>query len=156
MLLKKKHDVTISLSGKLPTYPSPNSTTVNWHHVKVNVGLGEGYVGSCPDTDIVTSRFFFSNIKNVEFFYGLCPFAIRAVHKWEVAFNYNTQIVREYLKQNWSSLILVEFSWRSIVFPKLTDVTYHHIPLAAKKTGFYRLLWNNKTMHVSLLMQIHL
>ena len=78
-------------------------------------------MGSCPDTDIVTSRFFFSNIKNVEFV---------------LPFNYNTQIVREYLKQNWPSLILVEFSWRSIVFPKLTDVTYHHIPLAAKKQGF--------------------
>ena len=38
--------------------------------------------------------------------------------------------------ENWPSLILVEFSWRSIVFPKLTDVTYHHIPLAAKIQGF--------------------
>ena len=119
MLLKKKHNVTISLSGKLPIYSSPNSTTVNWHHVKVNVGLGEGYVGSCPDTDIVTSRFFFSNIKNVEFFYGLCPFAIRAIHKWELAITDSCWVLL-----------------RSIVFPKLTDVTYHHIPLAAKKQGF--------------------
>ena len=43
---------SISVSGQLPTYPSPNSTTVNWQQVKVNVGLGEGQVGSCPDTDI--------------------------------------------------------------------------------------------------------
>ena len=35
------------MSGQLPTYPSPNPTTV-----RVNVGLGEGWVGSCPDTDI--------------------------------------------------------------------------------------------------------
>ena len=33
---------SISVSGQLPTYPSPNSTTVNWQQVKVNVGLGEG------------------------------------------------------------------------------------------------------------------
>ena len=33
---------SISVSGQLPTYPSP----------KVNVGLGGGEVGSCPDTDI--------------------------------------------------------------------------------------------------------
>ena len=31
-----------SVSGQLPTYPSPNSTTVNWQQVKVNVGLGKG------------------------------------------------------------------------------------------------------------------
>ena len=35
------------------TYPPPPcSTTVNWQQVKVNVGLGEGKVGSCPDTYI--------------------------------------------------------------------------------------------------------
>ena len=33
---------SISVSGQLPTYPSPNSTTVNWQQVKVNVGFGEG------------------------------------------------------------------------------------------------------------------
>ena len=33
---------SISVSGQLPTHPSPNSTTVNWQQVKVNVGLGEG------------------------------------------------------------------------------------------------------------------
>ena len=43
---------SISVSGQLPTYPSPNSTTVTWQQVKANVGLGEGKVGSCPDTDI--------------------------------------------------------------------------------------------------------
>ena len=77
-------------------------------------------MGSCPDTDIVTSRFFFSNIKNVEFF-----FTVFALLPYE-----------SFTNENWPSLILVEFSWRSIVFPKLTDVTYHHIPLAAKKQGF--------------------
>ena len=41
---------SILVSGQLPTYPSPNSTTVNWQQVKVNVGLGEGLVGSRPDT----------------------------------------------------------------------------------------------------------
>ena len=33
---------SISVSGQLPTHPSPNPTTVNWQQVKVNVGLGEG------------------------------------------------------------------------------------------------------------------
>ena len=40
-----KNQGSISVSGQLPTYPSPNPTlTVN--------GLEEGWVGSCPDTDI--------------------------------------------------------------------------------------------------------
>ena len=43
---------SISVSEQLLTYPSPNPTTVNWWQVRVNVGLGEGLVGSCPDTDI--------------------------------------------------------------------------------------------------------
>ena len=47
---------SISVSGQLPTYPSPNSTIVNWWQVTVNVGLGEGWVGSCPDTDIDPSK----------------------------------------------------------------------------------------------------
>ena len=142
MLLKKKHDVTISLSGKLPTYPSPNSTTVNWHHVKVNVGLGEGYVGSCPDTDIVTSCFFFSNIKNVEFFLRSLPFChtshsqMRIGHHW---FLLSSLEIDSFSKINWC------------------DISSYS--LSCQKTGFYRLLWNNKThrcFHVSLLMQIHL
>ena len=33
---------SISVSGQLPTYPSPNPTTVNWQQFKVNVGLGDG------------------------------------------------------------------------------------------------------------------
>ena len=33
---------SISVSEQLPTYPSPNSATVNWQQLKVNVGLGEG------------------------------------------------------------------------------------------------------------------
>ena len=33
---------SISVSGQLLTYPFPNSTTVNWQQVKVNVELGEG------------------------------------------------------------------------------------------------------------------
>ena len=34
-----------SVSGQLPTYPSPNPTLTV-------VGLGQGWVGSCSDTDI--------------------------------------------------------------------------------------------------------
>ena len=64
VILKEKLDANHSLGSKgwkngsilvseqLPTYPSPTSTTVNWQQVKVDVGLGEGKVGSCPDTDI--------------------------------------------------------------------------------------------------------
>ena len=33
---------SISVSGQLPTYPSPNSITVSLQQVKVNVGLREG------------------------------------------------------------------------------------------------------------------
>ena len=42
---------SISVSGKLPTYPSPNPTTLTCCQLTV-VGLGEGYMGSCPDSDI--------------------------------------------------------------------------------------------------------
>ena len=59
----------------------------------------------------------------------LRPIAIQAGHNWEDAFNYNTEVLREYLKQNWPSLGLIEFPQWSIVFIKL-NLTYHHIPLA--------------------------
>ena len=41
----------MSVSEKLRTYLYPNPT-VDWQQVKVNVGLGEGKVWSCSDTDI--------------------------------------------------------------------------------------------------------
>ena len=42
----------MSVSEQLHTYPSPNLTTVNQYHIRVNVGLGEGQVYSCSDTDV--------------------------------------------------------------------------------------------------------
>ena len=43
---------SISVSGQLPTYPSPNPTlTLTCCQLTV-VELGEGWVGNCPDTDI--------------------------------------------------------------------------------------------------------
>ena len=43
---------SISVSGQLPTYPSPNPTlTLSCCQLTV-LELGEGYVESCPDTDI--------------------------------------------------------------------------------------------------------
>ena len=48
----KKKFGSISVSGQLPTYPSPNPTlTLSCYQLTV-VELGEGLVGSCPDTDI--------------------------------------------------------------------------------------------------------
>ena len=42
---------SISVSGQLPTFPSPNPTlTLTCCQLTV-VELGEGQVGSCPDTD---------------------------------------------------------------------------------------------------------
>ena len=38
------------VSGKLPTYPSPKSTFCPKWEVSVNVGLGEGWVGSFSET----------------------------------------------------------------------------------------------------------
>ena len=32
----------MSVSEQLRTYPSPNQTTVNQYHIRVNVRLGEG------------------------------------------------------------------------------------------------------------------
>ena len=39
------------VSGKLPTYPSPKSTLTLTSHLGQNVGLGEGWVGSFPETN---------------------------------------------------------------------------------------------------------
>ena len=86
---------------------------------------------------VLLRRAFFSvTLKMLNFFtvFALLPY--EPFTNERLLLTTTTQIVREYLKQNWPSLILVEFSWRSIVFPKLTDVTYHHIPLAAKIQGF--------------------
>jgi len=41
---------SLFVSGKLPTYPSPKSTLNLTSHLGQNVGLGEGQVGSSPDT----------------------------------------------------------------------------------------------------------
>ena len=40
----------IEVSGKLPTYRSPNSTLAFVSYLGKNVGLGEGYVGSFLET----------------------------------------------------------------------------------------------------------
>ena len=42
---------SMSVSEQLRTYPSPNPATVDWWQVRVNVGLGEGLVCNCSDTD---------------------------------------------------------------------------------------------------------
>ena len=41
---------SVKVSGKLPTYPSPNPTLILTSHFGQNVGLGEGWVGSFPET----------------------------------------------------------------------------------------------------------
>ena len=41
---------SVKVSGKLPTYPSPNPTLILTSHFGQNVGLGEGLVGSFPET----------------------------------------------------------------------------------------------------------
>ena len=40
----------IQVFGKLPTYPSPKSTFCPEREVSVNVGSGEGWKGSFPET----------------------------------------------------------------------------------------------------------
>ena len=52
LLISNKIMGSISVSGQLPTYPSPNPTFTLTCYQLTNVGLGEGQVGSCPDTDI--------------------------------------------------------------------------------------------------------
>ena len=71
------------------------------------------------------------------------PFAIRAGHNRKDAFNYNTNFLGEYLKQNLPSLVLIEFSWKSVVFPK-SNLTRHHIPLAAD--DFLPFVWTTKSL----------
>ena len=41
---------SLYVSAKLPTYPSPRPTFCPKGDVSVNVGLGEGYVGSFQET----------------------------------------------------------------------------------------------------------
>ena len=43
---------SMSVSEQLRTYPSRNPKTVNLSQLGVDVGLGEGLVRSCSDTDI--------------------------------------------------------------------------------------------------------
>ena len=43
---------SISVSGQLPNYPSPNATLTLTCCQLIVVELGEGWVGSCSDTDI--------------------------------------------------------------------------------------------------------
>ena len=43
---------SISVSGQLPNYPSPNPTLTLTCCQLIVVELGEGWVGSCSDTDI--------------------------------------------------------------------------------------------------------
>ena len=47
--IEGKHFGSISVSGQLPTYPSPNPTTVNWWQVRVNdpTFLGDFRVNLC-------------------------------------------------------------------------------------------------------------
>ena len=42
---------SISVSGQLPTYPSPNPTLILTCYQLTVVEFGEGKVGSCPDID---------------------------------------------------------------------------------------------------------
>ena len=42
--------LSLYVSGKLLTYPSPKSTLTLTSHLGKNVGLGEGQVGSFPET----------------------------------------------------------------------------------------------------------
>lgn len=52
--------MSINVSWSHRTYSSPSPTAVNRQHVKVNVGLGEGYMRSYSDTDINPSLSFCS------------------------------------------------------------------------------------------------
>ena len=53
----EKKNGSISVSGQRPTYPSPNPTfTLSYYQLTV-VGLWEGQVGRCPDTDIDPKKF---------------------------------------------------------------------------------------------------
>ena len=40
----------LHVSGKLPTYPSPNPTLTLSFHLGQNVDFGEGWVGGYPET----------------------------------------------------------------------------------------------------------
>ena len=48
--LLTKEKGSIKVNWKLPTYPSPESTLTLTSHLRQNVGLGEGQVGSFPET----------------------------------------------------------------------------------------------------------
>ena len=41
---------SVKVSGKMATYPSPNPTLILTSHFEQNVGLGEGSMGSFPET----------------------------------------------------------------------------------------------------------
>ena len=45
-----QHWIYLGFREKLPTYPSPKQTLSLTSHLGQNVGLGEGKVGSFPET----------------------------------------------------------------------------------------------------------
>ena len=53
---------SISVPEQLPTYPSPKPTLTLTCHLLTVVGLGEGWVGSCPDTDIDSNHSYCKNL----------------------------------------------------------------------------------------------
>ena len=54
---EKLRDRSLYVSGKLPTYPSPTPTFSPKREVDVNVGLGEGEVGSFPEMIMIQIKF---------------------------------------------------------------------------------------------------
>ena len=49
---------SIQVSGKLPTYASPKSTFCPEREVSVNVGSGEGWMGTLIDPDAILRNLF--------------------------------------------------------------------------------------------------
>ena len=66
---------SLHVSGKLPTYPSRKPAFCSKWEVSVNVGLGEGYVSSFPETynPSPAESFSLGEFFKLETFYGISP-----------------------------------------------------------------------------------
>ena len=60
---------SLYVPGKLPTYPSPKPTFCPKWGVSVNVDLGEGWVGSFPETyELKKKELMVENLKTISYF----------------------------------------------------------------------------------------
>ena len=108
---------SLYVSGKLPTYPFLKPTFCPKWEVSVNVGLGDGYVGSFPEKSIIIPKKDLCPSQRLKIAMterGLCGWEGKKEYYWSLGI----------LMGNFNSKILFNIPWcqshcPSVVFHKL-------------------------------------